>query len=155
MNRGMGEIEIVHDISFPEELFGKPWMLPIYGDPEYIVRDLFREETGWWDRNPTSLHPSLPTEAASAVLSAIGDPNTVLMKAEDLRDSGEIQLALHVIDVIALAEGDDPLIVRARELKSELLRLRGKEVTAFVSKSLYESSARLLDTGETSWTKLT
>jgi uncharacterized sulfatase len=154
MNRGMGEIEIVYDMSFPEELFGKPWMLPIYGDPEYIVRDLFREESGWWDRNPTSLHPSLPSDAASAVLSAITDRDAVIKKAEELRDGGEIQLALHVIDLIALAEGQDPIVIQARELKTELLRLRGKEVTAFVSKSLYESSARLLENGETSWTNL-
>ena len=154
MNRGMGEIEIVHDMSFPEELFGKPWMLPIYGDPEYIVRDLFREESGWWDRNPTSLHPSLPSDAASAVLSAITDRDAVIKKAEELRDGGEIQLALHVIDLIALAEGEDAIVIQARALKTELLRLRGKEVTAFVSKSLYESSARLLENGETSWTNL-
>lgn len=154
MNRGMGEVEILHDISFPEELFGKPWMLPIYGDPEYIVRDLFREENGWWDRNPTSLHPSPIADAASAVLSAISDPNAVIAKAEELRDAGEIQLGLHVIDLIALADGDDPIVMRAREVKAELLRSRGKEVTAFVSKSLYESSARLLDNGKTSWTNL-
>ena len=152
MNRGMGEIEILHDIDFPTELFDKPWMLPIYGDPTYIVRDLFREENGWWDRNPTALHPSAQAEAADAVLSAIGDPSAVVAKAEQLRDSGQVQLALHVIDLVALADGDGPVVVRAREVKAELCRLRAKEVTAFVSKSLYESSARLLDGGGTSWT---
>ena len=152
MNRGMGEIEILHDIDFPAELFDKPWMLPIYGDPTYIVRDLFREENGWWDRNPTTLHPSAQAEAADAVLSAIGDPSAVIAKAEQLRDSDQVQLALHVIDLVALADGDGPVVIQARELKAELCRLRAKEVTAFVSKSLYESSARLLDDGGTSWT---
>ena len=51
-------------------------------------------------------------------------------------------------------DSDDPVVVEARRLKSEMLRLRRDEVTAFVSKSLYESSARLLDNGETSWTNL-
>ena len=154
MNRGMGEVEILHDMQYPAALFDHPWMLPIYGDPEYIVRDLFREENGWWDRNPTSLHPAHPREAAAAVVSAITDPTAVIAKAIELRDAGEVQLALHVIDVLALADGDDPVVVEARQLKSELLRLRRDEVTAFVSKSLYESSARLLDNGETSWTNL-
>ena len=129
-------------------------MLPIYGDPEYIVRDLFREENGWWDRNPTSLHPAHPSEAAAAVVSAITDPVTVIAKAKEFRDAGEVQLALHVIDVLALADGDDPVVVEARQLKSELLRLRRDEVTAFVSKSLYESSARLLENGKVSWTEI-
>ena len=80
--------------------------------------------------------------------------DAVIKKAEELRDGGEIQLALHVIDLIALAEGEDAIVIQARALKTELLRLRGKEVTAFVSKSLYESSARLLENGETSWTNL-
>ncbi len=151
MNRGMGESEILHDIDFPAELFEKPWMLPIYGDPTYIVRDLFREENGWWDRNPTTLHPSVQAEAADAVLSAIGDPSAVVVKAEQLRDEGQVQLALHVIDLVALADGEDPVVVQARELKAELCRLRAKEVTAFVSKSLYESSARLLEEGGASW----
>ena len=104
-------------------LFDHPWMLPIYGDPEYIVRDLFREENGWWDRNPTSLHPAHPSIVAG-VVSAITDPTAVIAKAEEFRDTGEVQLALHVIDVLALAEGDDPVLVEARQLKSELLRLR-------------------------------
>lgn len=154
MKKGMSEVEILHDIVFPEKLFGKPWMLPIYGDPTYIVRDLFREENGWWDRNPTSLHPVSESESTRAVLEAIGDPELVVSRAEELRDVGQVQLALHVIDLVALAEGDNPVIVRAREVKAELCRLRAKEVTAFVSKSLYESSARLLENGGTSWTQI-
>ena len=86
------------------------------------------------------------------MLSAIGDPSAVVVKAEQLRDEGQVQLALHVIDLVALADGEDPVVGQARELKAELCRLRAKEVTAFVSKSLYESSARLLEEGGTSWT---
>ena len=58
MNAGMGVEEIVADMTYPAELFDHPWMVPSYGAPEYIVRDLFREENGWWDRNPTTLHPA-------------------------------------------------------------------------------------------------
>lgn len=154
MNKGMSEVEILHDIVFPDKLFSKPWMLPIYGDPTYIVRDLFREENGWWDRNPTNLHPVSESESTKAVLEAIGDPELVVSRAEELRDEGQVQLALHVIDLVALAKGDSPIVMRAREVKAELCRLRAKEVTAFVSKSLYESSARLLENGGTSWTQI-
>ncbi|MCP4007252.1 MAG: MBL fold metallo-hydrolase [bacterium] len=154
MNRGMDESEILADMNFPAEHFDHPWMMPIYGAPEYIVRDLYREENGWWDRNPTHLHPAPRPEAASAVLSAIVDREAVLVRARSLADSGETQLALHVIDLIALAPGDDPEVVAARELKADLCRTRAKEVKPFVSKSCYASSARLLKRGHTSWTHL-
>ena len=147
MNLGMGVLEILHDIELPEELFDRPWMKPLYGDPDYIIRDIFRSETGWWDRNPTTLHPSHPDAAGAAVLSAIADPEAVLVRARGLAESGETQLALHVVDVLALAPGDEPAVVAARELKAELCRELAKTARSFVSQSLYVSSARLIQDG--------
>jgi alkyl sulfatase BDS1-like metallo-beta-lactamase superfamily hydrolase len=154
MNRGMDEREILADLRYPPELFDQPWMRPTYGCAEYIVRDLYREENGWWDRNPTSLHPAAPAAAASAVLSALVDKAAVLARARELDASGETQLALHVIDLLALAPGDDPEVVEARQLKAELCRKRAREVDPYVSQACYRSSAALLERGATSWQRL-
>jgi uncharacterized sulfatase len=151
MNRGMSEVEILHDIEYPAELFERPWMQPIYGAPEYIVRDLYREENGWWDRNPTTLHPAHPDAAGEAVLSAIADRGAVLARARSLAEAGEPQLALHVVDLLALAPGDDPDVVAARQLKAELCRSRSKQVAPYVSKACYRSSSDLLERGVRSW----
>ncbi|MGI9622727.1 MAG: hypothetical protein ACR2PK_07820, partial [Acidimicrobiales bacterium] len=64
------------------------------------------------------------------------------------------QLALHVIDLLALAPGDEPAVVEARELKAQLCRTRAKEIEPYVSKSCYQSSAWILEQGATSWTAL-
>lgn len=154
MNRGMDEHEILADMIYPDELFDQPWMAPTYGAPEYIVRDLYREENGWWDRNPTTLHPAPPEDAAAAVRSAIGDPASVIARARALADAGETQLALHVIDLLALGSGDEPEVVEARVLKAELCRTRAEEVAPFVSTSGFHTSAGLLERGETSWQAL-
>ena len=153
MNAGMSEHEILADMTYPPEMFDKPWMRPTYGAPDYIVRDLYREENGWWDRNPTTLHPAPPAEAAAAVRSAV-DPATVLARARELAAAGDTQLALHVIDLLALDSGDAPELVEARALKAELCNTRATEVEPYVSRSCYRSTARLLDNGHTSWTGL-
>ncbi len=153
MNAGMSEHEILADMTYPDELFDQPWMRPTYGDPDYIVRDLYREENGWWDRNPTSLHPAPPADAAAAVLSAI-DPAVVVARARQLADAGDTQLALHVIDLVALSTSDEPAVVEAKALKAELCNTRATQVQPYVSRSCYRSSARLLDKGHTSWTGL-
>jgi uncharacterized sulfatase len=147
LNRGMGVVELLHDLEYPPELFDQPWMKPLYGDPDYIVRDIFRAETGWWDRNPTNLHPAHPDEANAAVLEAITDRAAVLKHARSLAEDGRPQLALHVVDVLALAPGDDPNVVAARKLKAELCRTLAEDVRSFVSQSLYVSSARLIEEG--------
>lgn len=153
MNRGMDEREILADMAYPAELFEVPWMAPTYGCPEYIVRDLYREENGWWDRNPTDLHPEPPERAHAAVLDVV-DAERVVARARELADQGQTQLALHVIDLVALAPGDDPDVAAARALKAELCRERAKQVAPYVSKACYRSSARLLDAGATSWREL-
>mgnify|MGYP001415491133 CR=1 FL=1 len=154
MNLGMSEMEVLCDLDYPPELFDYPWMAPTYGCPDYIARDLYREENGWWDRNPTSLHPAPPDEATSVMFEALTEPAAVLARARDLAESGETQLALHVIDLVAMAAVDHPLVLEARFLKAELCRTRADEVEPFVSKSCYLTSARLLDEGKTSWQDL-
>ncbi len=147
INRGMGVIEILHDLDYPDELFEVPWMRPLYGCADYIVRDIFRGETGWWDRNPTQLHPAHPDASGAAVLSALSDRQAVLRRAEELADQGETQLALHVIDVLALAPGEESEIAEARALKGALCMKLAEDATSFVSQSLYVSSGRIVAEG--------
>jgi len=153
MNRGMSEAEILADLAYPDEIFKQPWMTPSYGSPEYIARDLFREENGWWDRNPTHLHPAHPGPAAEAILSAI-DPGKILARASELQAEGEIQLALHVIDLVALAPGHEGVVGEAKALKAKLCSQRAREVDPYVSKALFWSSAALLKQGYDSWQDL-
>jgi alkyl sulfatase BDS1-like metallo-beta-lactamase superfamily hydrolase len=147
MNRGLGVVEILHDLDYPPELFDQPWMRPLYGHADYIVRDIFRAENGWWDRNPTHLHPAHPDAAAAAVAQAITDRGAVLARVRELRDAGQVQLALHVVDVLALAPGDEPDLVDARALKAELCRVLAEDSPSFVSQSLYLSAARVIADG--------
>jgi len=141
MNKGMNDEEILHDITYPPELFDLPWMGPSYGCPDFIVRDIYRSENGWWDRNPTTLHPAAPDKVGTAILNAIGDRKQVLRQARTLKESGDIQLALHVIDLLALSPGDEKEVVEARALKAELCHLRSADVPSFVSTNLYLSAA--------------
>lgn len=144
MNRGMNEVEIIHDIQYKEALFGHRFLKPTYGCPEYLVREIWRSENGWWDRNPTTLHPSPPSEAAEEILRAIGDPHAVMERVRILKAQGKTQAALHVIDLIALANPDGDLVTQAQWLKAELLEIRSTQVTSVVSRQIYRSEAEVL-----------
>jgi uncharacterized sulfatase len=68
-----------------------------------------------------------------------------------LAADGNPQLAMHVIDLVALGPDDEPAVIRARGIKSDLCRARSKQVEPYPSKGLYKSSATLLREGTTSW----
>lgn len=148
MNAGMALDDILHDIELPAAIFGHRFMRPIYGAPEYVIRDIWRSENGWWDRNPTSLHPAPPGDVAADLRDAIGgtdaDAARVLARALSLADAGEHQLALHVIDLLALQPAGAPGVEDARALKADLLDARARQVAPVVSRNLYRSCAEEL-----------
>nr|WP_315596208.1 alkyl sulfatase dimerization domain-containing protein [uncultured Cupriavidus sp.] len=147
MNAGCNEREMLAALHPPAELFEQPWMQPTYGDPSYIARDIYRSENGWWDRNATTLHPAAPEAAASEIAAAIADHGAVVRHARALADRGEIQLALHVIDLLAQAPGESNHVQEARQLKAEWLRARARQVRSYVSRSLYVAAAMVLESG--------
>ena len=63
--------DVVNDIDFPEEWARSEWMPQTYGCPEYVIRDIWRLETGWWDRNITSAHPAPVADSTAAIAAAI------------------------------------------------------------------------------------
>ncbi|HYP84295.1 alkyl sulfatase dimerization domain-containing protein [Variovorax sp.] len=145
MNEGLDERQVLARIEFPDALFGVEWMKPTYGDPAYIVRDIYRSENGWWDRNPTSLHPEAPEAIGQAVAAAISDKAGVIASARAHAEAGRWQMALHVIDLLATASGDAPELAQARQLKAAWLRERARQVPSYVSRNLYRVSADMID----------
>ena len=148
MNAGMGERDILAAIDFPPELFEVPWMQPTYGDPAWIARDVYRSENGWWDRNPTNLHPA-PREAADhAIAEAITDKQAVIAQASVLAEQGNTQLALHVIDLLATLQCDGVEIAQARQLKAQWMRQRASQTRSFISKSIFHAAAQMTEDGQ-------
>jgi uncharacterized sulfatase len=111
------------------------------------MRDVYRGQFGWWeDMNPTSLHPAHPDDVAREIHLAIGDPSTVLAHAKSLAERGELKLALHVVDLLALDTESSPETVEAKTIKAELCRRAANELTAsYVTQSLYLHGADQLD----------
>ena len=123
-------------------------MAPTYGDPAWIARDVHRSENGWWDRNPTNLHPA-PREAADrAIAEAITDRQAVIAQASALAQRGQTQLALHVVDLLASLQCDGPEIAQARRLKAQWMRQRASQTRSFISKSIFHAAAQMIEDGQ-------
>jgi len=146
MNEGHNIAEIVNMVEFPPEIFGKPWLMEGYTSLEHVLRDVYRTQFGWWeDLNPTSLHPAHPADVARELRAAITDPQAVIDRARELMHAGNLQLALHVIDLLALGDASDPLVAEAKRLKAELCRLSALANPSYVTQSLYLNGADELE----------
>ena len=63
MNEGARLDEIIHTVQAPAHLLEQALPAPIYDEPEFIVRNVWRLYGGWYDGNPAHLKPA-PDAAA-------------------------------------------------------------------------------------------
>ncbi|HYI62757.1 MAG TPA: alkyl sulfatase dimerization domain-containing protein [Acidimicrobiales bacterium] len=117
MNEGARLDDIVHEVRAPDELLAKPYLRPVYDDPEFVVRGVWRLYGGWYDGNPAHLKPA-PDAALAAELAALaGGPAALADRALALVAAGgdaDLRLAGHLAELAAQAAPEDPGVHRAR-----------------------------------------
>ena len=49
MNQGKSLNEVFHQVKISSEIQNKPWLRPVYDDPKFLIRMIWRRYGGWWD----------------------------------------------------------------------------------------------------------
>ena len=114
MNNGKTLDEILHSVSAPAELLAKPYLLPKYDDPEFVVRNIWHLYSGWFDGNPAHLKPAPAAELAAELASLTGGADKLALRAAALADAGQTRLAAHLIELAATATPADRAIQATR-----------------------------------------
>ena len=70
MNSGARLNDVIHSVEMPADLLGRPYLRPVYDDPEFIVRNLWRQYGGWYDGDPSTLKPA-PAAALAPELAEL------------------------------------------------------------------------------------
>ena len=109
--------DIIHTVTAPPHLLEKPYLRPIYDDPEFIVRNLWRLYGGWYDGNPSHLKPARDEAIASELAGLAGGADVLARRAVELAatdDDADLRLAGHLAEYAALAAPDSATVHRAR-----------------------------------------
>ena len=72
MNAGAPLNDVIHAVEMPADLLARPYLRPVYDDPEFIVRNLWRQYGGWYDGDPASLKPARAHELATELAGLAG-----------------------------------------------------------------------------------
>ncbi|MBM3676094.1 MAG: MBL fold metallo-hydrolase, partial [Actinobacteria bacterium] len=79
MNEGARLDDIVNTVKAPERLLEKPYLRPVYDEPEFVVRGIWRLFGGWWDGDPSRLKPA-PAASLAAELATLAGGADVLAR---------------------------------------------------------------------------
>ncbi len=139
MNDGTSLDTIVHSVKVPADLADKPWLLPLYDEPEFVVRNIWRQYGGWWDANPAHLKPAPEAELAAEVAALAGGADRLVERARQRAEAGELRLACHLIELAAGADPDDADVHRAR---AEIYAQRRDAEASLMARGVYGLAAR-------------
>ena len=161
MNNGGRLDEAIHSVAVPRHLADRPYLQPVYDEPEFIVRAIWRLYGGWWDGNPATLKPASERALAAEISDLAGGALALAARAVELaesvavasadRDSGsdlrvaalpggedELRLAGHLAELAWLAAPADNEVRQARH---RVFSIRADRATSTMSSGVYRWAA--------------
>lgn len=143
MNAGEVLDTIIHSVRPADGVLDKPYLRPLYDEPEFVVRNIWRQFGGWWDGAPSRLKPSPDAVFAAEVADLAGGPGVLIDRALALSEAGDHRLACHLADLAGWSAPNDPAIHRVRAL---VYRARRTCETSLMSKGIFAGAARESET---------
>ena len=143
MNAGARLNDIIHSVKVEPAVLEKPYLRPMYDEPEFVVRNIWRLYGGWWDGNPAHLKPAREAVLATELAALSGGALRLAERALELTPT-DLRLACHLAELAAQAEPDN---ARVHQVRAEVFQARRDHETSLMAKGIFgyaanESKAR-------------
>jgi alkyl sulfatase BDS1-like metallo-beta-lactamase superfamily hydrolase len=138
MNAGARLDDIVHSVRPPAHLLERPYLQPIYDEPEFVVRNIWRQYGGWYDGDPSHLKPAPPAVLAEELASLAGGAAKLATRAREVAAAGDLRLAGHLAELAAQAAPNDKGV---HAVRAEVFGERAREEASTMSKGIYSWAA--------------
>ena len=156
MNAGARLDEVIHTVAPPPDLMERPYLQPVYDEPEFIVRTIWRLYGGWWDGNPATLKPAAERTLALELAELAGGATVLADRAVALMEGSgttafapgtpgkgladdSLRLAGHLAELAWLAAPDDPAV---GEVHRTVFTRRADAATSTMAKGVFSWAAR-------------
>jgi alkyl sulfatase BDS1-like metallo-beta-lactamase superfamily hydrolase len=136
INSGASLDEVIHDVEAPAHLLERPYLKPIYDEPEFIVRNIWRLYAGWYSGNPAELKPPPHDVLASEIAALAGGAARLAERALELDD---LRLASHLVELALAAAPDDAVV---RDANAQVYARRAESEASTMSKGIFSWAAR-------------
>ena len=115
MNQGKSLNEVFHQVKISSEIENKPWLRPVYDDPKFLIRMIWRRYGGWWDGEYDRLLPDSRENEAQEWVELSGGIDAIINKALDNLTNKKYKLAAHLIEVAYYADKRNEKLHEARK----------------------------------------
>jgi alkyl sulfatase BDS1-like metallo-beta-lactamase superfamily hydrolase len=138
MNQGATLDAILHTVRPPSHLAERPYLQPVYDEPEFIVRNLWRLYGGWYDGTPSQLKPAPQAQQGEEIARLAGGVQALVERAQQLMADGDLAMASHLVDWAMAA---DPDSAEAQGVRAEVYSRRAQESRATMTRGIFRAAA--------------
>ena len=138
MNAGATIHDLIEQVRPPAHLLDKPYLQPVYDEPEFIIRNIHRCLGGWYSGVPSELKPAPLREQAGEIAELAGGIEKLVARGTELMERDELRLACHLLDWAAQAEPDNKEVHR---LRARIYRIRAEAETSTMAKGIFNAAA--------------
>ena len=139
MNEGARLDAILDAVKAPAHLLERPYLRPVYDEPEFVVRNVWRLYGGWWDGDPANLKPARAAAVAREMAALAGSATKLAERAGDLVGKGDLALACHLAEMAWLAAPGDAGIAKVR---SAVYARRAAAETSLMARGVFRAAAK-------------
>ena len=139
MNQGATLDHIVHTVSVDPDLLDKPYLRPLYDEPEFVVRNVWRLYGGWYDGDPSHLKPAPAATFAAEIAALSGGVGALVERATTAAAEGDHRLACQLVELAVQADPDDRAAHGAR---ADIYEARRRAESSLMAKGIYGWAAR-------------
>jgi alkyl sulfatase BDS1-like metallo-beta-lactamase superfamily hydrolase len=137
MNQGARLNDIIHTVKIDPAVLERPYLRPLYDEPEFVVRNIWRLYGGWWDGNPANLKPAREGVLAAEIAALAGGARRLADRAVELSEI-DPRLACHLVELAAQADPDNASI---HALRAQVYQTRRGTETSLMSKGIFGYAA--------------
>jgi len=139
LNQGAPLDDVLHTVKAPAGLLERPYLRPLYDDPEFVVRNLYRLYAGWWDGDPAHLKPARTAELAGELAALCGGAGALATRARELLAQGQLALAGHLVELALRAA---PPTADIRAAYAQINEARAKAESSLMAQSIFRAAVR-------------
>ena len=143
-NQGFTKEELAEQIRLPDALGHEFYNRGYYGSVSHNARAVYVKYLGYFDGNPSTLHPLPQSEAGRRYVEFMGGADAVVNKARTSFDAGEYRWVAEVLNHVVLSE---PEHTEARALLADALEQMGYQAESAPWRNFYLCGALELRMG--------
>jgi alkyl sulfatase BDS1-like metallo-beta-lactamase superfamily hydrolase len=148
MNEGASLDRILEEVRVPAELMERPYLQPVYDEPEFVVRNIWRLYGGWYDGDPAHLKPAPASALARELAALAGGADVLATRGRALAEAGDLRLACQLVELAVQADPDGR---EGHAARADVYAQRRREELSLMAKGIFgaaeQSSRQKLEGG--------